>query len=249
MKHKVSIITPVYNSSAFIADTIRSVLHQTYDEWELILVDDGSTDDSVSVIQSFRDDRIRLIRLSQNSGPAIARNIAIEASTGRFIAFLDSDDVWLPQKLEKQLRFMLAQDAAVTHTAYEVVDINGNPTGKIIRAPAVIHYYQLLNYNYIGCLTGIFDTDKTGKVLMPNIPKRQDYALWLSILRRGYSAYFLNDILARYRIGRVSSVSSRKLSTAYYNWHILRQLEGLSLLSALWHFSAYIYLGVKKYYF
>jgi teichuronic acid biosynthesis glycosyltransferase TuaG len=248
MNHKISIITPVYNSSAFIADTIQSVLNQTYQNWELLLVDDVSTDDSVAVVQSFRDERIKLMRLEKNSGPAIARNTAIEAATGRFIAFLDSDDLWLPEKLEKQLQFMLTQNAAVTHTAYEVIDINGKRIGKIIRAPEVIGYRQLLNYNYIGCLTGMFDTEKTGKMLMPDIPKRQDYGLWLAILRQGFKAYYLDEVLAQYRTGR-QSVSSNKFDTAKYNWQILRETEGLSFFKAAWHFAVYTLLGIKKYYF
>jgi len=248
MTDKVSIVTPVYNSADFIANTIQSVLNQTYSNWEMILADDVSTDDSVEIIKSFNDERIKLIRLSKNSGPAVARNKAIESATGRFIAFLDSDDVWLPDKLKNQLNFMITTDAAVTHTAYEAIDVAGKQTGKIIRAPKIIGYHQLLNYNYIGCLTGMYDTAKTGKVLMPDIPKRQDYGLWLAILRKGFKAYYLDEVLAQYRTGR-QSVSSNKLETAKYNWQILREIEKLPLLKAAWHFSVYTFLGFKKYYF
>lgn len=248
LQPQVSIITPVYNSSAYVAATIQSVLNQTYHKWEMILADDASTDNSVSIIQSFHDSRIKLIRLRNNSGPAAARNAAIQAARGRFIAFLDSDDIWLPEKLELQIQFMLSVDAAVTHTAYEIIDINGNRTGKIIRAPEVVGYDQLLNYNYIGCLTGMYDTAKTGKILMPDIPKRQDYALWLAILKKGFKAYFLNKVLAQYRTGK-HSVSSNKMDAARYNWHILRHIEKLTLPRAAWHFGRYMILGLRKYYF
>jgi teichuronic acid biosynthesis glycosyltransferase TuaG len=248
MSHKVSIITPVFNSANFIAATIQSVLNQTYPHWEMILVDDVSNDNSVKIIQSFSDSRIKLIQLTKNSGPAVARNKAIAAATGRFIAFIDSDDLWLPEKLDKQLQFMLSKKAAVTHTAYEVIDIKGIPTGKIIHAPEILSYNQLLNYNYIGCLTGIYDTEQTGKVFMPEIPKRQDYGLWLAILRKGFKAYYLDEVLAKYRTGR-QSVSSNKFETAKYNWQILRNIECLPLPRAVWHFAVYTFLGFKKYYF
>ncbi len=247
MQPEVSIITPVYNSAAFIAETIRSVQAQTFTHWEMILVDDVSSDDSVKVIQSFSDERIRFIQLIENSGPAQARNAGIEKAQGRYIAFLDSDDQWHPEKLALQLTFMKEKNAAVTHTAYEVMDAEGKPTGKIIRAPERLSYRQLLNYNFIGCLTGMYDTQLCGKVFMPDIPKRQDYALWLAILRQGHKAYFLNDPLAYYRTGR-ESVSSNKWQTAQYNWQILREIEKLPLHKALWHFAVYTFLGFRKYY-
>ncbi len=247
MSPLISIITPVYNSAAFIGDTIESVLNQTYTNWEMILVDDVSTDDSVAVIKSFDDDRIKLIQLEKNSGPAVARNTAILKAKGRYIAFLDSDDLWLPEKLEKQLAFIQQKNCAVVHSAYEIMDAAGNHTGKIISAPETLTYNQLLNYNYIGCLTGMYDTEKTGKVLMPDISKRQDYGLWLAILRQGYIACFQHEVLALYRTGRVS-VSSNKAATASYNWKILREIEKLPLWKAVWHFSVYTFLGFKKYY-
>ena len=243
----ISIITPVYNAAAFIAETIQSVLNQTYPHWEMILVDDVSADNSVAVIKGFHDERIKLIELEKNSGPAVARNTAILQAKGQYIAFLDSDDLWLPEKLEKQLAFIQQKKCAIVHSAYEIMDAEGNKTGKIISAPEKLTYNQLLNYNYIGCLTGMYDTEKTGKVFMPDIPKRQDYGLWLAILRMGHTAYFQNEVLAMYRTGR-ASVSSNKAATASYNWKILREIEGLPLWKAAWHFAVYTFLGFKKYY-
>lgn len=247
MNIEVSIITPVYNSSEFIAACIKSVLKQTFINWEMILVDDLSTDNSIDIIQSFDDDRLKLIPLKVNSGPAIARNKAIELAQGKYIAFLDSDDLWLPEKLEKQLAFMKQNNFAITHTAYETIDALGNKQNKVIKAPKEITYNNLLNYNYIGCLTGMYNTDLCGKVYMPNIAKRQDYGLWLTLLKQGHKAYFLEDVLALYRTGR-TSLSSNKWETAKYNWQLLRDNEKLSFAKASWHFLVYTFLGFKKYY-
>lgn len=248
---KVSIITPVFNVAELVGATIDSVLSQTYGDWEMLLVDDVSTDDSWNVIQSYaeKDPRIKSWRLVHNSGAAKARNFAIEQASGRFIAFLDHDDIWLPVKLQKQVEFSLAKSAAITHTDYEYIDASGNRIGKVIRAHKLLTYRKMLDCNYIGCLTAMYDTEKIGgKVFMPDILKRQDYALWLKIMRSGHHAYGLNETLALYRTGRIS-LSSNKLDSAMYNFKLLREIEGLSKHKAAYYFVRYFILGMKKYFF
>ena len=247
---KVSIITPVFNVVELVGITIGSVLSQTYDDWELLLVDDVSTDDSWNVIQSYaeKDRRIKTWRLAHNSGAAKARNFAIEQASGRFIAFLDHDDIWLPHKLQKQVEFSLTKSAAITHTDYEYIDALGNRTGRIIKAHKILTYQKMLEFNYIGCLTAMYDTEKVGgKVFMPEILKRQDYALWLKIMRNGHCGYGLNETLALYRTGR-KSLSSNKFDSAKYNFVLLTEIEGLSKLKAAYYFVKYSILGMKKYF-
>ena len=177
----VSIITPVYNSEKYLADNISSVLAQTYKNWELILVDDCSSDTSEIICESFEknDSRIKYYRLAKNSGAGIARNKAIEMANGKFIAFLDSDDTWYPKKLEKQLNFMKENDYHFTFTDYNMVDEAGNDLNKLVKCKSFVNYNKALYKNPIGCLTVIYSVDFFGKQYMPSIRKRQDYALWL----------------------------------------------------------------------
>jgi glycosyltransferase involved in cell wall biosynthesis len=247
---KVSIITPVFNVAELVGATIDSVLAQTYGDWEMLLVDDASTDDSWKIVQSYaeKDRRIKCWRLAYNSGAAKARNFAIEQASGRFIAFLDNDDLWLPDKLLKQVDFSLEKSAAITHTDYEYIDALGNRIGKVIRARKLLTYRKMLECNYIGCLTAMYDTEKIGgKAYMPDILKRQDYALWLKIMKNGHQAYGLNESLALYRTGR-KSLSSNKFDSAMYNFKMLREIEGLSTLQAAYYFVVYCMLGMKKYF-
>jgi glycosyltransferase involved in cell wall biosynthesis len=245
----VSIITPLYNSENFISKTIDSVLNQTYKNWEMIIVDDCSTDSGVNIVKRYQKEckKIKLIKLNDNSGAAVTRNVAIKKANGRFIAFLDSDDYWHPEKLKKQISFMLNNNYAFTYTYYQNVDIN-NKKGKIITAPDNVTYHGLLDSGVIGCLTAIYDSNKLDKVYMPLIRKRQDYALWLKILKKDIKAYCLDEVLAYYRKGN-DSISSNKLSAAKYQWKIYREIEKLSLLKSLYHFIKYFYLGTIKHYF
>ena len=162
----VSIITPSYKSEKFISQTIESVLGQTYQNWEIIIVDDVSPDNSNKIIEEYskKDSRIKLIKLEKNSGAAVARNIAIEESKGRYIAFLDADDIWKPEKLEKQIEFMRKNNYAFTYTAYEKVDENGVVFGKI-GVPLKVSYNQLLRTCVIGCLTAVYDREKLAKFI------------------------------------------------------------------------------------
>ncbi|MDX8047090.1 glycosyltransferase family 2 protein [Gracilibacillus sp. S3-1-1] len=246
----VSVITPTYNSETYIRETIESVRQQTYSNWEMVIVDDASTDQTISIIQEYQkaDDRIRLITLQTNQGAAVARNTAMEHAQGRYIAFLDSDDRWLPEKLAKQLAFMQEHDYAFTYTGYERVQENedGTTTNKEVEMPSKATYTELLKSCVIGCLTVMLDREKITDIRMSNIRARQDYALWLNLTRRGYTAYALQESLALYRV-RGNSISSNKIKMAKQNWIVYRQIEKLSLLKSAWYFAHYVILKVKAY--
>ncbi len=243
----VSIITPSYKSERFIEDTIKSVLNQTYENWEMIIIDDCSPDSSNTIIEKYmkEDNRIKLIRLEKNSGPAVARNTGIREAKGRYIAFLDADDQWLPEKLEKQINFMEEKNLAITYSSYYIIDEEGKEVGEYIVEP-VLTYNELLKRNMIGCLTGIYDTSKLGKVYMPDILKRQDHGLWLKILKKVGTTKGIVEPLAIYRL-RKNSVSSNKLLAAKYTWKLLRDVEGLNIFKASYYFAWYIYYGINKY--
>ena len=236
MNSLVSIITPNFNSENFISQTILSVLNQTYKNWEMIIVDDLSTDNSQNIINSFidKDSRIRLHVLNENSGAALARNKAISLAKGDFIAFLDSDDLWLPKKLELQLNFMLENNYALTYSSYEVINEKGILTSKIINCKNKLDYNRMLYSNEIGCLTAIYDKKKFGKVYMPEIRKRQDYGLWLKILKSEKYAYGLPKVLAQYR-DRSESISNNKIEMLKWNWNLYKNVEKLSYFRATFY--------------
>ena len=242
----VSIITPLYNCSTFLESTIRSIIAQSYIDWELVLVDDCSQDNSLDIANDYvaQDSRIKLIKLTKNSGAAVARNIAIEEASGRFIAFLDSDDLWHPQKLEKQINFMLENNYAFSYTAYEKI----NEEGKVfeyVGAPHQLSYKQLLKTNEIGCLTVIYDTKHLGKVYMPTETKREDYATWLSILKKTDYAYGMPEILGQYRVYANQS-SAKKGKMAKENWKLYRNIENLSVIKSVYYFGHYAIRGVLR---
>ncbi|MCK4293064.1 MAG: glycosyltransferase family 2 protein [Planctomycetes bacterium] len=250
MKNKnvsVSVITPAFNSAPFIKDTIESVRAQTYKNWEMIVVDDASKDSTCQIIEQWarKDERISLLRLSQNKGPAESRNSGIKAAKGRYIAFLDSDDIWLPDKLSLQIKFMQKHKCALSYTAYRKIDKDGNPISNTIKVPEIVTYKKLLSSNFIACLTAMYDSKILGKVYMPDILKRQDYCLWLKILKMGYEAYGLNECLSLYRV-RSNSVSRNKIKAASYQWEIYRELEKLPLRKSISCFVKYAYFGYKK---
>ncbi|MBS4195804.1 glycosyltransferase family 2 protein [Lederbergia citri] len=246
----VSIITPSYNSSRFIEDTIKSVIAQTYTNWEMLIADDCSQDGSRDLIKEWmeKDERIRLIELKQNGGAAVARNIAIGQAKGQYIAFLDSDDLWTADKLTQQIRFMNEHDSAISFTSYQLMDVNGNLLDKVVNVPKKIDYRGLLGNTIIGCLTVIVNIDKTGPIQMPNMRTRQDFALWLSILRKGFIAHGLQENLGKYRLVP-GSISSNKRKAAKQTWKVYREVEKLGLLASAWYFSNYVWNAVKKSYF
>lgn len=243
----VSIITPVYNAERFIAETIKSVKMQTYDNWEMILVDDVSSDNSEKIIKEFqeKDKRIKYVKLNENSGAAVARNIGIEKAKGRYIAFLDSDDLWKREKLQKQIQFMKENDYGFTFTSYELMKEDGTKLDKMVKVPNKIDYNGLLKNTIIGCLTVIVDRDKVGDFKMPLIRKGQDTATWLSILKNHNYAYGLNEILGEYRVVN-GSISSNKIGALKRTWRIYREVEHLNLAKSCFVFSCYVINAIKK---
>lgn len=242
----VSIITPNYNSIEYIVETLESVLSQSYQDWEHIIIDDCSSDNSVEIIKTYcaKDNRIKLVGLTENSGVATARNIGIQEAKGRFIAFLDSDDFWYPDKLEKQIKFMIDNNTSLCYSGYEKIDEQGKTFQKM-KVPLKISYQELLKTCYIGCLTAIYDTKSLGKVYMPTNTKREDYATWLNILKQTQYAYAVPEVLAKYRVYSSQS-SAKKMNMAQENWNLYRDIEGLNLLKSLYYFSHYAINGVLR---
>ena len=241
----VSIITPSFNSARFIAECIDSVLSQTYANWELLIVDDSSSDNSIELIKKYSDNRIILIALEENVGAAEARNIAIRKATGKYIAFLDADDIWLPTKLEDQIYFMQEKDIAFSFSNYQPISENSKKLFSVIKAPNIMTYSSYLKNTIIGCLTVVIDRDKTGEFEMPNIKSSHDMALWLLIMKRGFKAYGLNKNLAKYRLVKTSNTSS-KWKAALDVWEVYRTIEKLSLIYSVWCFFNYVFNAIKK---
>jgi len=245
MYELVSIITPSYNSSRFIEECVDSALSQTYDNWELIIVDDCSADNSPQIIKKYNDKRIQLIELDGNVGAAEARNVAIRKAKGKYIAFLDSDDLWESQKLEKQISFMETEDIAFSFSTYQPISEDGSKLHSIIHAPKIVTYYSYLKNTIIGCLTVVIDREKAGDFEMPNIRSSHDMALWLLIMRRGFDAYGLDENLARYRIVSTSNTAS-KWHAAKDVWKVYREIEKLSFFYSSWCFLNYAFNALIK---
>lgn len=246
----ISVIVPVYNVKKFIIETMDCVRRQTYTHWELLLVEDGSTDGTTEAIQDYlertQDTRIRLIRQPANMGAARARNRGVEEAAGRYVAYLDADDLWMPEKLEHELAFLTEKQAAFVFTGYEFADEQGKGTGKVVRVPETITYKEALKNTTIFTTTVMFDTDKIPKeLLMMPVMKSEDTALWWKILRNGYTAYGLDENLARYRRGG-KSLSSNKLEALRRIWNLYRKAEGMSVISSAWHFCFWAVRAVKR---
>lgn len=229
----VSIIMPAYNNSLFIAGSIESVLSQTYTNWELLITDDCSKDDTWDIIQRYAaaDTRIKPYQMKFNSGPTRTRNESIRRATGRYIAFLDSDDRWTPDKLEKHIAFMKEKNCALSYTSYYVCNRNQEVLRTIKGKPEVT-FDDMINYNHIGCLTAMYDTQKLGVIMMPHIQKRQDWALWLLILKHTGKAYGLQEPLAYYTQNGKGSISSNKLKLVKYNFSIYWIVLNFSFLKS-----------------
>lgn len=242
----VSIITPVFNSEKYLRLTMESVLNQTYQNWEMILADDCSTDSSYSIAQEFalKDKRFISLRLPKNSGTATARNAALELAAGKYIAFIDSDDLWLPAKLEKQLLFMKENSLVFTFCSYFVIDENGKRNASF-GVPEKISYKDLLYTNCVGNLTAIYDAEFYGKVNLTAI-RYEDYVLWLSLLKKVKYTLGQTLYLAEYR-KYSSSYSSNKLKTIGWQWNIYRKIEKFGFIKSLYYLFFYSFYGVMKY--
>ena len=236
VKGLVSIITPTYNCGRFIGETIESVQKQTYTNWEMIIVDDCSTDDTKSIVEKYlqQDERIKYHCLPENSGAAVARTKAMELAAGQYMAFLDSDDLWMPDKLEKQLEFMQKNNYAFTCTSYQHMSENGEMQEKILYAIPRTDYDRLLLDCPVGNSTVMYDVSKMGKFKVPNIRKRNDDALWLAMLKKEKFIYGLPEVLMKYRL-RNNSISANKWSLLKYTWKLYRDIEHLSVFTSIWH--------------
>ena len=212
----VSIIMPSYNTGKFISETINSVLAQTYTNWELIIVDDCSTDNTDEVVAGFCDERIRYIKNEKNSGAAVARNYALREAKGKWIAFLDSDDLWLPEKLEKQIAFMKENNYAFSYSKYEEINETGEPFGRVVSGPKKITKRGQFNYCWQGCLTVMYDATVVGLVQIEDIKKNNDYAIWLKVCQKA-DCYLLPELLSKYR-KRSGSISNHGYK-ALIKWH------------------------------
>jgi len=247
MKDLVSIITPCFNAAKYIGQCIESVLAQSYTNWEMLIVDDCSTDDTVEIIQSYSiiDKRIRFYTTDYPSGgAAIPRNIGIQNAKGRYIAFLDSDDLWLPTKLEQQIPLFADPKIAIVYSNYEKIDADGNRKNRFVNSPPSTNYKCLLKRIAIGCLTGIYDSTKVGKVYLKKIG-HEDYVLWLSILKQGYSAQNTNTVTALYRQQK-NTVSGNKLRVLKWTWNIYRHVENLNFCMSVYCFLNYcVRSGIK----
>ena len=232
----VSIITPTYNCGKFIGETIESVQAQTYKNWEMIIVDDKSTDYTKDVVDKYskRDHRIKYYCLEENSGAAVARTKAMELASGKYMAFLDSDDLWMPDKLDKQIAFMVKNDYAFTCTAYEQVNMDKKSLNRIIETIPKTNYNRLLFDCPVGNSTVIYNVEKLGKFVVPDIRKRNDDALWLQILKKEKYIYGMKEVLMKYRI-RANSISSNKIGLVKYHWILYREIENLSIIRSIFH--------------
>lgn len=245
---ETSIITPVYNCEKYLEETLDSILNQTYQDWESILINDNSSDSSLEIAKKYasKDSRFKIISNDSSVGPAKARNIGIEFSSGRYIAFLDSDDVWMGEKLFKQINFMKNNDINFCFSGYELMSEDGAFLGSV-DVPSTITYKTLLKHNVVGCLTAVYDTKVLGKMYMPLILKRHDFGLWLSILKKGVVGYSIQLPLAKYRL-RSGSVSHAKLNTMMYTWRLYRDIEKLSFFSTFYNISTHLFSAVIKRY-
>ncbi|ASP37494.1 teichuronic acid biosynthesis [Bacterioplanes sanyensis] len=240
----VSICMPAFNSENTIQAAIESVLQQSWSHWELIVVDDGSTDDTAAIVEALQDHRVRLLRHQQPSGgPAVPRNTAMQHARGRYIAFLDSDDVWLPEKLERQIEFMQSSHASLCCSGYWRVSPNGER--QAILPPAQARYADILRQNTAGCLTVMLDTEQWPAARFPQCG-HEDYALWLSLLRDGEVMMGLPELLAEYR-QQPHSASSSSVRNVGFLWHIYYHLESLGFARSLYRVIAYAWRRQQRY--
>ncbi|MBP5599713.1 MAG: glycosyltransferase family 2 protein [Lachnospiraceae bacterium] len=242
----ISVIVPVYNAEKYIKETIESVLSQSFEDFELLLIDDCSKDDSEAIIKSINDERIRYIKQPENMGAWAARNRGLEEAKGRYIAFLDADDLWDKDKLKKEFEFMQSENAGFVFTGYEFADEYGNGTGAIVKVPHTLDFKHALNNTNIFTSTVLIDREKIGDDLirMPHI-KSEDTATWWRILMAGNLAYGLNENLVKYRRSS-GSLSSNKIEAVRRIWRLYREIANLSVFSSCVHFVSWAITAVLR---
>lgn len=243
----VSVIMPCYNMEKYISEAIMSVHQQTYPHWELLIVDDASTDGTVETVKRIaeRDEKIHFIEKTAHSGIADTRNQCIQMAQGMFLAFLDADDIWHPEKLEKQLGFMMERNVGFTYSAYDWIDEDGKPLNKCIHTIGNLDYEAYLRNTIIGCSTVVVNKTIIGDVVVPNFRTSEDSATWLDILKKGHLAYAIEAPLVSYRIRR-KSASSNKLKASADLWKVYRTHENLPFFKALYYFGCYAFNAIKK---
>ena len=239
---KVSVVIPSYNSSSYIMRAVESALNQTYDNLEVIVADDASTDDTCTLVHKIEDPRVKLIERTENGGAAAARNSAIHTAKGRYIAFLDSDDYWLPNKLSVQIGKMQEEAASFSCTNYV---IKSRKDEVLFNVPEKINYKYLLRGNIIGTSTVVYDTGTLGKIYMPALPMAEDFATWLNILRQCDAALGIRQPMA-YRIRRNNSLSSRIVVMKYFTYRVYRETQGLSTITSLYYLFGILLRGLWK---
>lgn len=244
----VSIIMPSYNCGQFIGESIKSVQEQTYQKWELLIVDDNSDDETINIVNEFKksDDRIVLYQNLTNKGAAVSRNLAIKRAHGRWIAFLDSDDLWEETKLEKQVRFMEDNGYSFSYTKYQEMDAEGILTGVTISGPKHVTKRGMYNFCWPGCLTVMYDASVVGLIQIEDIKKNNDYAMWLKVCKKA-DCYLLPEVLAKYRRGRSGSVSSHSIITMI-GWHykLWHEAEKKSFIVSFWLTGVNLMCGFYK---
>lgn len=250
----VSVIMPTYNCGEYIAQSIDSVVAQTITDWEIQIVDDCSTDNTQEVLNPYLEKypQIHYYKLPENEGPAVARTEAIKRANGKYIAFLDSDDLWASNKLEKQIAFMEASYAKFSCTAYAQMDADGNNLHTVMIPLKKTDYKKCIRLsNPIGNLTVMYDQEALGKFEVPMIKKRNDFALWLQILKKTDYCYGMEEVLGTYRLGRVGSVSHNKLVQAKYHWQLYHQIEGHNIMRSVYEVGCWAFvkgtgIGLQK---
>lgn len=243
----VSIITPAYNAEQYLSITIESILSQTYQNWELLISNDCSTDNTKKIAESYadKDNRIKVINAQRNGGVSAARNIAMEHATGKYIAFVDSDDLWHPEKLEKQISFMKKNNYAFTYTSYQMIDKTGQKLNRYIYSADKMQHTDVIKNTLIGCLTVIVDREIVGDFTMPLIPHTEDTMAWYEILRRGFTAYGMPEVLSYYRVS-TTSMTSNKAKMVKLQWNTYRNYCKYGLIKTTYYLCCYAFNAVKK---
>ena len=242
----VSIVMPSYNTGDYIAESVRSVLRQTYTNWELLIADDCSTDNTLEILQTFDDPRIFFLQNIEHSGAAVTRNYALRKAKEKWIAFLDSDDQWRPEKLEKQISFMLQNDYHFSYTNYSEISTDGTEKRITISGPKRVTRTGFYNYCWPGCLTVMYDAEYVGLIQISDIKKNNDYAMWLEVSRRA-DCYLLSEDLAIYRRGRSGSISTHStLSMLRWHYELYRRIEGQNTIEATMSTARNDFFGICK---